>query len=135
MKLTQLIAVAALLNVNVDEVAAIRRHHHHHNYELVNKVTDIHLNDPAFKELQAKKVALKDAIEEETMDKPLTEEEEKEKFDKEVKGLETEGKIVNAKTKLADYKKKLAKIETEGKDFDGEVLEPKKKTEFEKKIP
>lgn len=47
--------------------------------------------------MQKKKVAIKDAIAEETEPKELTEEEEKEKFDKEIKSLEIEGKKVETK--------------------------------------
>ena len=67
----------------------------------------IHLKDPKIADLQKKKVEIKHAIEEETADKELTEEEEKAKFEKELKGLEREGKRVAAKTKLSGSEKAL----------------------------
>lgn len=63
MKLSQIIAIAALLNVAVEEVAAIRRHHHSHHYGLVQTDKagdDIKLKDPAFATLQKKKVELQE---------------------------------------------------------------------------
>lgn len=66
--------------------------------------------------MQKKKVAIKEAIEEETEPKELTEEEEKEKFDKELKGLALEGEKVKNKQKLKDAKKSLAKLAEEEKE-------------------
>jgi len=135
MKLSSVIAIAALLGASVDEVAAIRRHHHHHRPHLVQigKVDDIHTNDPKFAELQKKKVALQDAIEEETGPKELTEEEEKEKFEKELKGLEREGEKVKAASQLKDAKKSLAKLVEEEK-LEG-TKQGAKKAKLEAMIP
>ena len=69
MKLAQILAVAALLNTDIEGVSAIRRHHHHHHHRprfvQVDKNEDILQKDPKWAELQKKKVAIKDAIEEE----------------------------------------------------------------------
>lgn len=134
MKLTQLIAIAALLNASIEEVAAVRRHHHHHRPHLVQmgKIDDIHTKDPAFADLQKKKVAVQNAIDEETYEKPLTEDEEKEKFDKELGALELTGKKVSAETKLKDAKKSLAKLEEDEK-LEG-VPQSQKKVELKKMI-
>jgi hypothetical protein len=99
----------------------------------VGKVDDIHTKDPKFAELQKKKVEIKNAIEEETYEKPLTEEEEKEKLDKEIGALEVKGKLVSAETKMKDAKKSLAKIEEEEK-LDGEETQALKKAELKKMI-
>lgn len=110
MKLAQLFAIAALLNTDLEGVAAIRRHHHHHHrprFVQVDKNEDILQQDPKWAELQKKKTAIKDAIEEETTPKELTEEEEKEKLDKEINNLAKEGEKVAAETKLKDAKKSL----------------------------
>ena len=121
MKLAQILAVAALLNTDMQGVSAIRRHHHHHRhlhrprFVQVDKNEDILQKDPKWKELQEKKVAIKDAIEEETTPKELTEEEEKEKLDKEITGLAKEGEKVAAETKLKDAKKSLKALELEEK--------------------
>jgi len=119
MKLAQLFAIAALLNTDLEGVAAIRRHHHHHHHRprfvQVDKNEDILQKDPKWEELQKKKVAIKDAIEEEVTPKELTEEEEKEKLDKEITGLAKEGEKVAAKTKLKDAKKSLKALELEEK--------------------
>lgn len=56
-------------------------------------------------------------------------------MDKEIKGLEIDGKIVNAKTKLKNAKDKLAKIATEGTDDQGEVKDPLTKAKLEKMVP
>lgn len=88
-----------MLNASVEEVAARHhRHHHHSRPHLVqmDKIDDIHTKDPKFAELQKKKLDVQNQIDELTEDKPLTEEEEKEKFEKDLKGLELEGKKVNA---------------------------------------
>ena len=108
MKLTNLIAIAALLGTSVEEVYAIRRHHHHsHIYRPhfvqteADKVDDIQTKDPKFAELQKKKLALKADLEEATGEKELTEEEEKEKFEKEeLPKMELEGKKVAVDNKI-----------------------------------
>merc|ERR1719460_14983 len=121
MKLAQLFAIAALLNTDLEGVNAIRRHHHHHSHHArprfvqVDKNEDILQKDPKWEEMQKKKVAIKDAIEEETTPKELTEEEEKEKLDKEITGLAKEGEKVAAQTKLKDAKKSLKALELEEK--------------------
>ena len=118
MKLAQLLAVAALLNTDMQGVSAIRRHHHHHHrprFVQVDKNEDILQKDPKWKEMQEKKTAIKDAIEEEVTPKELTEEEEKEKLDKEINGLAKEGEKVAAATKLKDAKKSLKSLELEEK--------------------
>merc|ERR1719353_103723 len=121
MKLAQLFAIAALLNTDLEGVNAIRRHHHHHSHHArprfvqVDKNEDILQKDPKWQEMQKKKVAIKDAIEEETTPKELTEEEEKEKLDKEITGLAKEGEKVAAQTKLKDAKKSLKALELEEK--------------------
>jgi len=118
MKLAQLFAIAALLNTDLEGVSAIRRHHHHHHrprFVQVDKNEDILQKDPKWEELQKKKVAIKDAIEEETTPKELTEEEEKEKLDKEINSLAKEGEKVAAQTKLKDAKKSLKALELEEK--------------------
>jgi len=53
MKLTQILAIAALLNTSIEEVNAIRRHHHHHRGHLVqlDKGDDLLQKDPKFAEL------------------------------------------------------------------------------------
>merc|ERR1719353_1318645 len=121
MKLAQLFAIAALLNTDLEGVNAIRRHHHHHSHHArprfvqVDKNEDILQKDPKWEEMQDKKAAIKDAIEEETTPKELTEEEEKEKLDKEITGLAKEGEKVAAQTKLKDAKKSLKALELEEK--------------------
>lgn len=81
----------------------------------MGKIDDIHTKDPKFAKLQEEKVKIKNAIEEETYEKPLTEEEEKEKLDGEIAVLEKEGKKVSAETKLKDASKSLKKLEEEEK--------------------
>jgi hypothetical protein len=97
---------------------AIRRHHRHHHHphfvQLDKPNEDILKKDPKYEELQKKKVAIQDAIEEETAPKELTEEEEKEKLDKEITTLQKEGEKV-AETKLKDAKKSLKALELEEK--------------------
>jgi len=121
MKLAQILAIAALLGTDTEGVAAIRRHHHHHHahrrphFVQMDKSEDILQKDPKFAELQKKKVAIQDAIDEEVEDKPLTEEEEKEKLDKEIGALAKEGEKVAAETKLKDAKKSLKTLELEEK--------------------
>ena len=55
MKISQLIAIAALLNTNIEEVAAIQvnRHHHHHHQHYIQTSgnEDILTKDPKFAEL------------------------------------------------------------------------------------
>merc|ERR1712048_536078 len=119
MKLYKLLAVSALIsNMTLDEVTAMHRHHHHHHHPhllQVRKIDDMETNDPKFAALQKEKVAIKAAIKEETEDKPLTEEEEKEKFDKELNTLARKGEEVKAKAQIRDAEKSLAKLKEEEK--------------------
>ena len=78
----------------------IESHHHHHhrrpNLVGLGKVEDLEKNDPKFAALQKKASALKEEIEEAEDPKELTEEEEKEKFEKEtLPKMELDGKKVN----------------------------------------
>lgn len=120
MKLTQILAIAALMNTDMQEVAAVRRHHHHHHHSRprfvqLGKGDDLLQKDPKFAAMQKKKVEIQNAIEEATEDKPLTEEEEKAKLDKEINALAKEGEKVGAQAKLKDAKKSLAKLEEDEK--------------------
>ena|ERR1719223_241008 len=120
MKLTQILAIAALMNTDMQEVAAVRRHHHHHHHSRprfvqLAKGDDLLQKDPKFAAMQKKKVEIQNAIEEATEDKPLTEEEEKAKLDKEINSLAKEGEKVGAQAKLKDAKKSLAKLEEDEK--------------------
>merc|ERR1719329_700947 len=110
MKLTQILAIAALMNTDMQEVAAVRRHHHHHHHSRprfvqLAKGDDLLQKDPKFAAMQKKKVEIQNAIEEATEDKPLTEEEEKAKLDKEINSLAKEGEKVGAQAKLKEDEK------------------------------
>jgi myosin heavy subunit len=119
MKFTNALVIAALLSTDMQGANAIRRHHRHHHHphfvQLDKPNEDILKKDPKYEELQKKKVAIQDAIEEETAPKELTEEEEKEKLDKEITTLQKEGEKVAAETKLKDAKKSLKALELEEK--------------------
>ena len=82
----------------------------------VDAPEDILKKDPKFQALQKKSTELKNQIEEKTEEKPLTEEEEKEKFDKELKGLEIEGEKVKTASQLKDAKASLKKLEEDEKE-------------------
>lgn len=136
MKLSQVLVIAAFLSTDLQGVAAIRRHHHHHHRHVrphlvqVDKGDDLLQKDPKFAALQKKKVEIQNAIEEETEDKPLTEEEEKEKLEKEIDGLAKEGEKVATQTKLKDAKKSLKKLEDE--ELQTGVPQAQKKAELKK---
>jgi hypothetical protein len=76
MKITKLLAVAALINnMSLNDVAAVRhhrRHHHHHQQQphqhliQTEKIDDIHTKDPRYMELQKKKNEIQNQIWEET---------------------------------------------------------------------
>jgi hypothetical protein len=137
MKLTQILAIAALMNVDSQQVAAVRRHHHHHHHSRprfvqLAKGDDLLQKDPKFAEMQKKKVEIQNAIEEVTEDKPLSEEEEKAKLDKEINSLAKEGDKVAAQAKLKDAKKSLKLLEQEEKADD--TPQTQKKLELEKVV-
>merc|ERR1719503_315793 len=109
MKLTQILAIAALMNTDMQEVAAVRRHHHHHHHSRprfvqLAKGDDLLQKDPKFAAMQKKKVEIQNAIEEATEDKPLTEEEEKAKLDKEIKNEEKKETAAKVKELQAELK-------------------------------